>query len=148
MKGIAKGMVTTFKHLFTPAFTIQYPNVKRKLPERSRQSFAMRVDEEGRPACKSCLLCERSCPDNAIVITSEKREDGPGRELQSFVIDLGRCMFCGLCIEQCTSGALVPTGDFELSVTDRSGTMLVLYPGGPTAPPKPAGDAADEEAEE
>ena len=43
MIGMAKGMITTFKHLFKPTFTIQYPNVKRPLPERSRMSFAKRT---------------------------------------------------------------------------------------------------------
>lgn len=128
MRGIAKGMVTTLRHLFTPAFTIQYPDVKRQLPERSRQSFAMRFDASGQPLCKSCLLCEKSCPDDAIHIESEKREDGPGRRLTRFTIDLGRCMYCGMCIESCSSGALMPTGDFESSTTERSGTILLLHP--------------------
>ncbi len=74
MIGIAKGMVTTFKHLFKPTFTIQYPNVKRPLPERSRMSFALGIDESGAPQCKACLLCEKSCPDDAIKIDSEKVE--------------------------------------------------------------------------
>ena len=79
MIGIAKGMVTTFKHLFKPTFTIQYPNVKRQLPERSRMSFALGIDESGAPQCKACLLCEKSCPDDAIIIESESvkaRRDG------------------------------------------------------------------------
>ena len=78
MIGIAKGMAATFKHLFRPTFTIQYPDVKRQLPERSRMSFELKTDEHGSPQCKACLLCEKSCPDNAIVITSEKREDCTG----------------------------------------------------------------------
>ncbi len=95
MIGIAKGMVTTFKHLFKPTFTIQYPNVKRQLPERSRMSFALGIDESGAPQCKACLLCEKSCPDDAITIESERREGAPGRVLKEFSIDLGRCMYCG-----------------------------------------------------
>ena len=30
------GMKVTFKHLFVPAVTIQYPDVKLQLPERER----------------------------------------------------------------------------------------------------------------
>ncbi len=33
------GMKVTFKHLFVPAVTIQYPDVKLELPERERNRF-------------------------------------------------------------------------------------------------------------
>jgi len=132
--GIAKGMLTTFMHLFKPTFTIQYPNVKRQLPERSRMSFALGIDEEsGAPQCKACLLCEKSCPDDAIRIESEKLEGVPGRVLTEFRIDLGRCMYCGICVEQCTTQGLRHTGDFENSVTTREDTILVLYHATPEA---------------
>jgi len=131
MIGIAKGMVTTFKHLFTPAFTIQYPNVKRPLPERSRMSFALGADESGAPQCKACLLCEKSCPDDAIAIESTKLEGVPGRVLTKFSIDLGRCMYCGICVEQCTTQGLRHTGDFENTVVTREETVLVLFEASP-----------------
>lgn len=127
MIGIGKGMATIFGRMMRPAVTERYPYVKRQLPERARMSFAMARDESGQPHCKACMLCERSCPDNAIFIESEKRADGPGRVLTKFTIDLGRCMYCGMCVEQCTSDGLHHTGDFENNVTERSATMLVLY---------------------
>jgi NADH-quinone oxidoreductase subunit I len=130
--GMGKGMATIIRHLFRPAFTIQYPDVKRELPARSRMSFAMLMDDDGMPRCQSCLLCERSCPDEAIHVESEKREEGPGRTLKRFTIDLGRCMYCGICVEQCTSAGLVHTGDFENCATERAGTMLVLYEADPS----------------
>lgn len=127
MIGIAKGMATIFGRMMKPAVTELYPQVKRELPERARMSFSMECDENGEPKCKACMLCERSCPDKAIVIESEKREDGPGRVLTSFSIDLGRCMYCGICVEQCTSDGLHHTTEFENNVTERSGTIQVLY---------------------
>ena len=137
MIGIAKGMAEIFGRMVRPAVTELYPDVKRVLPERARMSFAMAHDQTGQPQCKACMLCERSCPDNAIVIESEKRTDGPGRVLTKFTIDLGLCMYCGLCVEQCTSDGLHHTGEYENNVTERSGTMLVLYaaePGTADAP--------------
>lgn len=127
MIGMAKGMLTTIKHLFTPAFTIQYPDVKRPLPERSRMSFELTQDAEGQPQCKACMLCQKSCPDDAIAIESAKREDGPGRVLTRFSIDLGRCMYCGMCVEQCTTQGLRHTADFEVSTPTRAGTIMVLF---------------------
>jgi NADH-quinone oxidoreductase subunit I len=141
MIGIAKGMATIFGRMVKPAVTIQYPQEKRVLPERARMSFAMTRDETGAAKCKACMLCERSCPDEAIVIESEKRADGPGRVLTKFTIDLGRCMYCGLCVEQCTSDGLHHTGDFENNSTCREDMMLVLFdaalePPAPLAPPQ------------
>ena len=127
MIGIAKGMATIFGRMIRPAVTELYPYVKRQLPERARMSFSMARDESGQAQCSACMLCERSCPDTAIFIESEKRADSPRRVLTKFTIDLGRCMYCGLCVEQCTSDGLHHTGDFENNVTLRSGTMLVLY---------------------
>lgn len=127
MLGIARGMVTTFKHLLRPAITYGYPDTKRELPSGSRMSFELLCDEHGEPQCKSCLLCMRSCPDNAIIIESEKNPDGPGRILTKFSIDLGRCMYCGLCVEQCTTAGLVHTTDFETCSHDPADMMLVIY---------------------
>lgn len=127
MLGIARGMVTTFKHLLKPSITYGYPGHKRELPPRSRMSFALLMGEDGEPQCKSCLLCERSCPDNAITIEAEKRADGPGRELTKFTIDLGRCMYCGLCVEQCATAGLVHTADYETCSADMGDMQLVIY---------------------
>ncbi|MBI4546552.1 MAG: hypothetical protein HY707_01125 [Ignavibacteriae bacterium] len=39
------GMSVTFKHLFMPAVTIQYPDVKLKLPERARNRLYVYMDD-------------------------------------------------------------------------------------------------------
>lgn len=133
MIGMAKGMVVTLRHMLSPAFTADYPWKKRELPERSRTSFAMQLDEMGDSLCKSCLLCEKSCPVGAIRIVSEKRQDGPGRELLSFTINLGTCMYCGLCVENCTSLALHFAGDYETATPRKDDLMVVLYEASPHA---------------
>ncbi len=135
MIGMAKGMLTTLKHAFRPAFTTRYPWGPVTLPERSRTSFALPLGEDGLPLCKACNLCAKSCPDAAIVLESEKRADGPGRVLTSFKIDLGLCMYCGICVENCPSSGLHHTGDFETATHLRDDTMLVLFEApGATAP--------------
>lgn len=139
MIGIGKGMLTTLRHFMAPAITVQYPLVKREIPERSRQSFTLPVDESGTPLCKSCNLCAKSCPDNAITIESEKREGVPGRVLTRFTIDLGVCMYCGICVENCPSMGLAHTGDFENASPWRDEMVLVLFEGESTQP-APGGD--------
>ena len=136
MRGIGKGMITTFKQMIRPAITEQYPTFRKELPERARMGFAMNLGDDGSAKCTACLLCERSCPDDAIKIEAVKNPVGRGRVLTDFKIDLGRCMYCGMCVEQCTSDGLHHTGDFEHSVTRREDTILVLYHADPPeAPP-------------
>jgi len=134
--GIGKGMVATMKHFLRPAITEQYPNVMRQLPARTRMSFALPRDESGVPKCKSCMLCEKSCPDDAISIQSEKREGVPGRVLTKFTINLGTCMYCGICVENCPSMGLTHTDDFENASPWREDMMLVLFEREPAAPPE------------
>ena len=46
------GMTITFKHLFKRSVTIQYPDVKIKLPERERNRLYVNMDD--------CIGCEIS----------------------------------------------------------------------------------------
>ncbi len=65
--------------------------------------------------CTSCMICARECPTWCIGLTShtEKSSPAPGaRErthnvLDTFTIDWSLCMYCGVCIEQCPTDALV-----------------------------------------
>ncbi len=148
MRGIAKGMATIFGRMVRPGVNEGYPGNKRTLPERSRMSFGMYVDNEGAAKCKACMLCERSCPDEAIIIESEKRENGPGRVLTKFTIDLGRCMYCGLCVEQCTSDGLHHTGDYENCSSRREDMLLVLYDASAVAEQSPIDEATVEQLQE
>lgn len=127
MKGMVKGMATVMRHLLKPSATEGYPWEPKLLPERSRTSFAVPLDENGVPYCKSCMLCAKSCPEHAITIESEKREDGPGRTLRHFEIDLGVCMYCGICVENCPSSGIHHTGEFESATAERDDMRLVLY---------------------
>ena len=148
MIGIGKGMATIFGRMIRPSVNEQYPIHKRQLPERARMSFGMSRDESGAAKCKACMLCERSCPDEAILIESEKRADGPGRLLTKFTIDLGRCMYCGLCVEQCTSDGLHHTGDYENNSPRREDMLLVLYDAGLEAPAPQIDEATPEQLAE
>ncbi|MFV0429995.1 MAG: 4Fe-4S binding protein [Arachnia sp.] len=65
--------------------------------------------------CTSCMICARECPTWCIRLTShqEKSAPAPGaRErtrnvLDTFEIDWSLCMYCGVCIDQCPTDALV-----------------------------------------
>jgi NADH-quinone oxidoreductase subunit I len=115
---IAQGMALTFKTMVKPAVTRQYPTYKRKPISGSRGLHAMRRDEEGKPACIGCGLCEAVCPSKAItVVTTE----GPNHEklVNSYELDLLRCVFCGFCIDACPVSAILQTPEFELACYSR-----------------------------
>jgi NADH-quinone oxidoreductase subunit I len=150
--GMAKGMMTTLKYFLRPAVTVQYPNVKRTLPERSRTMFTLPLDDTGSPACKACGVCAKNCPDGAITMETAKRPDGPGRMLLHYDVDLGLCMYCGICVETCPSDGIAFTGDYERATADKGETRVVLFdlpedqrpdPPAPQAPAAPSSPSAE-----
>jgi NADPH-dependent glutamate synthase beta subunit-like oxidoreductase len=67
--------------------------------------------------CVGCTFCARTCPDFALQV---ERVDEPGaRCLTRYDLDLTKCCFCGLCAEQCPTGALTHTGQYELTFFHR-----------------------------
>lgn len=60
--------------------------------------------------CCGCAACESVCTANTI-----KTEDVSGKRI--FTIDLGRCVFCGRCEEECPEDAIKLTSRFELAYT-------------------------------
>ena len=61
------GMRVTFKHMFVPAVTIQYPTVRPELPERERNRLYVNMDD-----CIGCDQCSRACPVSCIDIETVK----------------------------------------------------------------------------
>jgi NADH-quinone oxidoreductase subunit I len=60
-------------------------------------------------------MCVNACPNSVIKLTSEKDENNKKR-LTSYHMDVGRCLFCGLCVEACPTKALVVTQDYENAI--------------------------------
>jgi NADH-quinone oxidoreductase subunit I len=118
-----EGLTVTMSWMFRRPSTIQYPDrmeqsVQDSLPDTYRGVLEVDLDR-----CTACMLCQKSCPLGCISIETCKHPEG-GRAFQKFDIDIGLCMYCGLCAEACGYDALVHTTEFEASVTNPDQLML------------------------
>lgn len=116
---LIKGMGITGKHLGKHAITLQYPEQKKEMFERSRGVVVLLSDKEtGELNCTACELCMRACPTAAIRIDAP-RDENKKKQLKSFVIDNSLCCYCGLCEEACNFSALKLATMYEYSDYDR-----------------------------
>jgi NAD(P)H-quinone oxidoreductase subunit I len=113
-KYIGQGMGVVFDHMRRKPITVQYPYEKLIPSER----FRGRIHFE-RPKCISCEVCVRVCPINLPVVDYEFNKETKKKELNSYSIDFGVCIFCGNCVEYCPTSCLSMTEEYELSVYDR-----------------------------
>ncbi len=131
-KDIAYGAVTalqsmwiSFKHLFMPTVTLQYPTVKWNLPDRSRSRLFNKIED-----CIGDGACARVCPTKCIEFQAEKRgkdepqiftSDGTPIKMRTYVydIDMTRCCYCGICTFHCNTHSLVMTREYEYSVYEK-----------------------------
>jgi NADH-quinone oxidoreductase subunit I len=122
---ILVGMRITFKHMFVPAVTIQYPTVKPALPERARNRLYVNMDD-----CIGCLQCALACPVNCIDIetvkaipTDDLGTTSTGQKKRLYVtkfnIDIGKCCYCGLCVPPCSTDCIKMAETYEFSEYNR-----------------------------
>lgn len=106
------GMNVTWKHLFMPTITVQYPHQKLTYPPRARAALVNTID-----LCNGCQQCARACPVNIIKVVTAKAlpeedlgtfPDGKKRRLYllDFTVDMSKCVFCGLCVDACPTEAI------------------------------------------
>jgi len=139
VSSIALGMGVTLRQFFRKPETVQYPEVDVLNPampgysghlgpvsERYRGFLTLDPD-----ACITCSLCAQACPVDCIKIESVKgprstvkslreddKESPKTRYATQFDIHLGRCMYCGLCVEACPQGGIYFSREFRGATED------------------------------
>ena len=115
---LVMGFALTFKYMFKPKVTVNYPYEKGPLGPRFRGEHALRRYPNGEERCIACKLCEAICPAQAITIEAEPRDDG-SRRTTRYDIDMTKCIYCGFCQEACPVDAIVEGPNFEFSTETR-----------------------------
>jgi NADH-quinone oxidoreductase subunit I len=116
---LISGLSVTFRYLFKPKVTINYPYEKGFLSTRFRGEHALRRYPNGEERCIACKLCEAICPAQAITIEAGPRRNDGTRRTTRYDIDMVKCIYCGFCQEACPVDAIVEGPNFEFATETR-----------------------------
>ncbi|MEI7812536.1 MAG: NADH-quinone oxidoreductase subunit I [Ignavibacteria bacterium] len=119
------GMKITFRHLFAPSVTIQYPEVKVDLPDRARNRLYVNIED-----CIGCDQCVRACPVSCITLETVKgtpaedlgKTSGGKKKalwITRFDIDIAKCCYCSLCVYPCPTECIRMTDVYEFTEYER-----------------------------
>ena len=135
MINFLKGLTLTLTTSLRKPVTAQYPAKDKRLQieERYMGFPALTWDfQVGEPYCTGCMVCVRNCP--TLRMTAEMKDNDfyeSGRSnrrkiIDTFEINLGRCILCGICVDVCNFDAIEMSREHELSKYERNANRVNL----------------------
>jgi NADH-quinone oxidoreductase subunit I len=114
------GMRITLGQFFKPVITVQYPRQTLKMPARFRGHIQLVLDPEtGKSRCTACLLCERACPSDCIMVQGAKLEGRKTKSVTEYKLDFTTCSLCGACVEACPFDAIEFSKEYNVVALSR-----------------------------
>ncbi len=110
-----KMLNVVLRSLVKKPVTSRYPNEKLEMGDKYRGKLKFHSE-----LCIGCKLCMRDCPSNAITIKKV------GEKQFVAELDLGKCIYCGQCVDTCPKKALETTNNVELAQLDYSKEKIVF----------------------
>lgn len=120
------GMGITFKEFFKPTVTVSYPYETLTMCDRYRGHVELIENEDGKPNCIVCGLCQRACPSDCISMAGKKVEGEKKKSLTKYKLDFTRCSLCGSCVESCNFNALEFSKEYNLASTKKEDFIFDL----------------------
>jgi NADH-quinone oxidoreductase chain I len=114
--GILKGLTVTLHNFFRRPTVTQYPEQRLNVSRRIRGNELVWSREK----CTGCATCAKTCPQGAIEIVTATNEAENKYEVETYRVDTGYCIQCGLCVEACPYDALFMGYSFERAKYRRS----------------------------
>lgn len=134
LKGMVVTLISTLNGLRKPV-TAQYPKQHLPIQPRYMGFPALTWDDEvDEPFCTACMVCIRNCPTLCMSATMKDnplQQEGKSTRkkiVDTFEINLNRCILCGICVEVCNFDAIVMSHEHEMSVYERNGDRVDLLP--------------------
>ena len=135
MIGFLEGLKVTLKTALRKPVTDQYPDPEQRhqVAPRYMGFPALLWDYDvPEPYCTGCMVCIRACPTqcmSAKMMDNPKHAEATSRRrkmVETFEINLGRCILCGICVDVCNFDAIEMSHDHELSKYERNGNRVDL----------------------
>ncbi|MEA2016540.1 MAG: 4Fe-4S dicluster domain-containing protein [Actinomycetota bacterium] len=124
MLGLIKNFFIALGNLLKKPRTVVYPKERIIIPENSRGVLHLKLDPDTLGViCSGCGLCSIICPQKCIRVKKRTGEDGK-EILDEFHVDLGRCIFCGNCVESCKIGAIDMSYQHQLAEYKKKDLVL------------------------
>ncbi len=135
MIGFIEGLGVTLKSAFRKPVTDQYPDPQERHQVAPRYMGFPALLWDGdvpEPYCTGCMVCVRACPTqcmSAQMTDNPKFSEETSRRrkiIETFEINLGRCILCGICVDVCNFDAIEMSHEHELSKYERNGNRVDL----------------------